>query len=263
MTQADRKEELFLQKRALETQKNAFYRKQPQFFGFLDLNEQNILHNLPKEPEVEVLLYGGFPTAERKMAGFFPVERVDLQQKKAIFPIELIRLLPKHPKFAQKLSHRDFLGAVMNLGVERSQVGDLIVKESEQNVEAYIFVTKLTSELIRKELTKVRNTNVICELCDFLQVSGIGHNMEEMTISISSERIDGIIGHVFHLSRSQTSELFRAEKVYRNSKVLTSQDKIVNDGDVISVRGYGKFRYDGECYQNKKGKLVVKISKYI
>ena len=81
--------------------------------------------------------------------------------------------------------------------------------------------------------------------------------IEEMTILSSSERIDGIIAKVYHLSRSQSIELFRGKKIYVNSRLCENNSYQMKDKDVVSVRGYGKFVYNGVNNLTKKGKLSV------
>lgn len=258
------KEETILWKRASEAQKRACFRKQPQFLDFLDLGEQQVVERLPQEPETKLLFYGGFLDAERKMAGFFPAEAFEPEELFRHFPICILQILPKNPKFAQKLSHRDYLGAVMNLGIERAMTGDILVTEAGAYTEALIFTTNKMTQILQNELCKVRNTPVSCRLLNPEELTDcIQRPKEEMKLSVSSERIDAIVGHVFRLSRSQAGELLRAERVCKNSRIVTAPDKILVSGDIISVRGYGKFCYEGTCGQSKKGNRIVKVSKYI
>lgn len=186
------KEETILRKRASEAQKRVCFRKQPQFLDFLDLGEQQIVERLPQEPETRLLLYGGFSDAERKMAGFFPAEAFEPEELYLHFPICILKLSPKNPKFAQKLSHRDYLGAVMNLGIERAMTGDILVTEAGAYTEALIFITKKMAQILQNELCKVRNTPVSCRLLnpDACTVC-LQRPKEEIKLSVSSERIDG------------------------------------------------------------------------
>ena len=119
------KEELF-QKRMSELSKKAFFRGILTFSDFLDLNQQNILHSLCRSLEdngVRIRLFGGYETAERQMAAFVPdafccEEEFDYQED---YPISCIKISPLNKKFSDVLTHRDYLGSILNLGLDRSK----------------------------------------------------------------------------------------------------------------------------------------------
>ena len=86
--------------------------------------------------------------------------------------------------------------------------------------------------------------------------------IEEKIILASSERIDGVIAKIYNFSRSQSIELFRGKKIYVNSRLCENNSYQLKPGDVISVRGFGKFVYNGVSYQTKKGKFSVNVGIY-
>ena len=86
--------------------------------------------------------------------------------------------------------------------------------------------------------------------------------MEEIAVLTASERIDSIVSKVYNVSRNQSVDLFRGKKVYVNSRLNENNSYILKNGDIISVRGYGKFIYQGVGYETKKGKLSVKLNVY-
>ena len=120
------KEELMLRKRLIDLSNQSFQRDIVTFSDFLNLNELHILHTTPKElfPS-RYEAFGGYDLAERQMIAFLP----DALLYEYEYPIQAVVLRPLNTRFAEELSHRDYLGSVMNLGVERSKFGDIIVRD--------------------------------------------------------------------------------------------------------------------------------------
>lgn len=107
----------------------------------------------------------------------------------------------------------------------------------------------------------MRHTHVRLRVLES-QEEFVQKEVEEMVVLSASERIDGVIAKVYNLSRSQSIDHFRAKKIYVNSRLCENNSYQLKQGDVISVRGYGKFVYNGVGYQTKKGKLSVKVGIY-
>ena len=171
-TKNQEKEVRNLEKRFIELSRTAFQRDIITYTDFLNLNEQNILHTLPKDTlYTRMVSFGGYETAERQMTAFIPDALYLRYGKKPVIPQEVgypfcaVRISPVNSHFSEELTHRDYLGAVLNLGVERSRTGDIIPDEKE----AMIFVHNDIAELILNELTRIRHTSVKTErvpLCD-------------------------------------------------------------------------------------------------
>ena len=134
------KEEELLAKRIQDLAKIADLKCMTTFSDFLNLNEQNILHQtLQKFPWIHCETSGGYEGAERQIAAFVPdalsylMEDVSSDSGFSPFswPISCIRIEPLNLKFAEPLSHRDILGALMHLGIERSKMGDIAVCENQ------------------------------------------------------------------------------------------------------------------------------------
>lgn len=250
----EKKEEELFSKRLIELSNLAYKKGMPCYTDFLNLNELNIYHTVKhKLAPVHVNIWGGFEHAERKIICFCDTN--DSPE----FPIKIIKIEPVHPKYKDMLSHRDYLGAVLNLGMERSKVGDIIVEE-EGN--AYLFCNTIMAALILEQLEKIKHTMVTCSL-----VSDIEFNYEpkfkEITKSVSSIRLDTILSAAYHTSRSSLTSLISGKKVFVNGKLIESNSFFMKEDDVISVRGYGKFIYKGINSQTKKGRYSITILKYI
>ena len=241
------KEVHLLERRLIDLSRVAYQRDIITFTDFLNLNEQNILHTLPKDSlYTGYILFGGYASAERQMAAFIP-EALSLRYgKKNLLPEELgypfqaVEICPRNIRFAEDLTHRDFLGAILNLGIERSRTGDILLEEHR----AYLFAQTEIAELVSRELSNVRHTPVKCRLTELEGVEYVPRT-EAVRGTVSSVRLDSLLPLAFSSSRSRLSGLIEGAKVFVNGKLITSNGYQVKETDLISVRGMGKFRYIG------------------
>lgn len=241
-------EDLLLKKRLTELSHRAYERGYATFSEFL--NQDEISQLLATKTDIKPLLYGGYDNSERCIACFSEGEIWE-------YPISCIRIKPLQQKFADKLNHRDFLGSLMNLGINRNTLGDIRISD---NV-GYLFCLDSISEYIVDNLTRIKHTSVECEITNELpEFINQMPDIEEMIVS--SARADTVVASVFKLSRNSTSLLFNQEKVFINSRVAQKESTILKDNDIISVRGYGKFIFDSEIRKTKKDKIVVGIRIY-
>lgn len=226
------------------------------FTDFLNLNEQNILHQtLQKFSWIKGETFGGYEGAERQIAAFVPDAFSCTGFK---YPIACIRIEPLNHKFAEKLSHRDILGALMNLGIERSKTGDIAVCESE----SYLFCSEPLARLICEELSRIRHTSVNCSVCsleDFFYVP----DTKTIRGSVASVRLDSVMALAFQSSRSSLLSLIEDGKVFINGRLIATNAYALKCQDIVSVRGLGKFRFIDEVGHTKKGRCMVEIEKYI
>lgn len=225
------------------------------FTDFLGLMEQEVFFASQKEfSHVKSTLFGGTKDCERVMVRFGEEESLGYEVD---FPISCVFVKHRMAKFSEKLSHRDFLGALMNLGIERDLLGDIIVKEEG----AYIFCKDSIAEFITENLTKIRHTYVVAKIYEGNTVE-LSNDSTELIIQVASERLDAIIAKTYKLSREASLELFKSGKVFLNGRQMTSNASRPKDGDIISVRGYGRIKYIGGVKTTKKGNLMVKIEKF-
>ncbi len=210
----------------------------------------------------EFVVYGGFEDAERAMVCFLP-EYMDQesfllaesQQQSVLF---CVHIQPVNSRFADDLTHRDYLGALMNLGIERDQIGDILTGEQE----AYVFAAPTASDLMVKELTRIRHTTVKCEIVNPSECS-IRPELKEMSGSVASERLDAVLAFVYHLSRSEAQKLIEAQQVFIDGRCAFSGGYDLKSGSRVSVRGHGKFIYDGPSGTTRKGRLFVKVRVFV
>ncbi|HIR27568.1 MAG TPA: RNA-binding protein [Candidatus Choladousia intestinigallinarum] len=252
------KEVLLFQKRIRELAERAENTGCPQFTDFLNLYEQNILHDtLQNFPWINWKTFGGYEQAERQMAAFLP-DALSYDGSEVEYPIACLHIRPKNSRFAETLTHRDILGALMNLGIDRCKTGDIPVLDQE----AYLFCHGSLGEMICRELTRIRRTSVVCTVC---RETGFTYTprTKSVTGSISSLRLDALLSVAFQSSRSSLLSLIQEGKVFVNGKLITSNAFIPKEGDLVSVRGMGRFRYLGTGGQTKKGRMVVQAERFI
>lgn len=250
------KEEELFQRHLLDLADSAWQRNIAMFTDFLNLNEQNIYHDiLPSLHYVQCKAYGGYEYAERQMIAFIPDA---LSLDTCTFPIVCLKVSPLKRKFSEELNHRDYLGSLMNLGIDRSKTGDIVLQERE----AYLFCHEKIAEYLSKELTRIRHTSVNCQLCSDQDIH-YQPKLQELTGTVASVRLDSLLALAFNASRSSLMGLIEGGKTFVNGRLITSNGYHPKENDVISVRGYGRFRYCGVLTSTKKGRYLVNIQRYV
>lgn len=231
------------------------------FTEFCGMPELAEYYKLEKELHFAgVKIYGGYETADRCIIRFGSEEEFGYSQN---FPIQCVQASPLIEKFADDLTHRDFLGALMNLGINRNTIGDIKVCGNR----AYIFCLENISEYIIENLNRIKHTTVKCDLIDIYDsvayekmLGDFGvDNPDSKTIQVMSLRADAVISKVYNLSRSASIDLFRAQNVFINGRLAENNAQSVKVGDTINVRGFGKCKIASDPSQTRKGKLAITI----
>ena len=256
------KEEQLLEKHFIDLSRQAYHRNIITYSDFLNLNEQNILHSIPKDRlYTGVIVFGGYDFAERQMAAFIP-DALSLRDIKDLdifrSEISLLHISPLNKKYSEALSHRDYLGAILNLGIERGMIGDILITDSE----AIVFVKMQMQEFLTENITRIRHTSVLAtidELTDF----HYSPRYEEIKGTVASVRLDSLLSVAFSSSRSKLSGLIEGGKVFVNGRLITSNAYQVKEHDIISVRGMGKFEFIETLTFTKKKRIYVLIHKYV
>lgn len=221
------------------------------YSDFLNLHEQTILFN---EVKFNFTLTGGYPESERKIACFGNENEFGYPPAP---PITTILIEPLSQKFSDELTHRDFLGSLIGLGIKRETLGDIIINDNK----GYLFCLESISPFIIDNLTKVKHTSVSCSICDILP-DNILPQPTEKTVIVSSLRLDGIISGVYNISRSKSSSLIDSEKVFINGKLAKNNSIPLKEDDIISVRGHGRFRFKEISGDTRKGRIRVLCEVY-
>ncbi len=195
--------------------------------------------------------FGGFENAERKM---LCVYREYFEPENSDFPMEIITFTFRKEN---KLSHRDFLGAFMALGIKRETLGDIVIDEGIAQVAAANAVKDVICGNIRKiGSVGVKNnenfSGILTKTQDFKRIEGTAASM----------RLDAIAGLAVNLSRSKAAEIIKAAGAEVNFIPRYDCSFTLKEGDVFSIRGYGKFRLSEASGITKKGRIHVAVLKY-
>ena len=238
-----------LEKRFIELAERAEERCYITFSDFLNMEEKSLLESL--KLNTPYCFFGGYDTAERCVAAFgFGCED-------AAFPVSIIKAEPVSHKFADKLTHRDFLGSLMGLGIKREVLGDIVISD---NI-GYIFCLNGIAEYIAQSLDKVRHTTVKCSTVNALPEAAQSVPEEKQLIA-ASERLDVIVAAVYGFSRSEVKEFFTNRRIFVNSSQCENFSRLPKTGDIISVRGKGRFIYNGVLGNTKKNRLIISVGIY-
>ena len=243
-------EALYISIRLIDLSRQALRKGIVLFSDFLSLNEQTILQQNKDLLESSYEMSGGYEYAERQMVAFIP----DALFYEWDYPMKCVRVRPAYPKFAEKLSHRDVLGALMSLGIERSRIGDLIVDAQAKENEIFFFAEDGIAPYIMDTLTSIRHTVVTLELLDDYRIDYVPHFQEKEAI-VTSNRLDAVIAAICKISRSASLRLIQEGKIFVNGAESLHNTYYCKQGDVLSIRGFGKVRFGETLGVTKKDRI--------
>lgn len=257
-------EEKILRARLKELAERAYRQNVYTFSSFLAPVDMSVLDSMREELSfVPYEPYGGCEWCERQIIRFGSEEMFGYA---AEWPIAILKAEPLAEKFADELSHRDFLGAIMSLGIERSMVGDIFVKEGKR---AYIFCQEGIADYIAENLTKIKHTNMRCGKIELPcgedgqnPLSELAPELVDVECIVSAPRFDAVLAVLAKCSRNESIKLFKTGKVVLNGRVVEKNNIVLREGDVFSVRGYGKYRYCGTGNETRKGRIYIHVKQY-
>ena len=225
-----------------------------QYSAFLSPAEQDEWLRSPESAGYAFFLTGGYEAAERKILA----AGTETEAGPAEPPVSVVAVRPKSEKYAEELTHRDYLGAILGLGIERSLIGDILL----QGKRAWFFCLASAAEMLASSLTQVRRTTVEAQVTG-TDVPELQPRYAPQRLNVASERLDAVTAAFIGLSRGQADKLFGAEKVFVNGRTVTDRSARLKEGDILSVRGFGKAVYDGIEHETRKNRLWVMLRKYI
>ncbi len=197
--------------------------------------------------------FGGYSDAERLMFGVWPEYEEDPY---GAFPIALLKIdLPQH----KTLSHRDCMGAILALGLKREILGDILCDTQC----FYVFVHEKMASYILNNLDKIGSVGVkVCQI-SFDAFNPPQPKTESKGIFVMSNRLDAVLAGTLDLSRAKAAELIHCERVSVNHIVKVQTDIKVNTGDLLSVRGFGRYKVGEEGNKSRKGRTYLEMIHYL
>jgi RNA-binding protein YlmH len=222
------------------------------YIGFLDMHQHQIVQSLLDGLRYEnYCFYGGYMQAERVYVGFFPAYK---NPHTSDFPISAVSITWR---FA-RLSHRDFLGSILSLGIERDTIGDIVFYDES----CIVFADSTVCTFILQNLVKVGGTGVCCELTDGSKVSN-NQQFKEIRSTIASNRLDCIVADICNKARSEAENMILSGQVSVDFRQAIQTSQKVNEGSTISVRHYGRFKIVQIGPVNRKGRYSFLVNKYL
>lgn len=244
-------EEKMLIRRVEDIAKLAEKYNTPRFSDFFDEHEQAVIgegffHS-------GLMWFGGNMRCARKMLGIFP-DWCEPSEKE--FPISALYI---RKKGGRELSHRDYLGTVMGLGLERKKVGDIAVFPDG----AYIFMHPASAEHAATQIDKVANCGVACKVLEASQAEIPEDRFEIMNIVAASMRLDAVISSLCNMSRRVASDYISSGRAAVCHKTTERCDFAIKDGDMLSLRGYGRFQIISAGGKTRSDRLHITVKKFI
>ncbi len=226
--------------------------------GFLDAARQTAAVNYLRGLGRDFMLYGGFEDAERRILVFLPE-----YMAKEDFPGSeedplCVLSVSKAPK-APALSHRDYLGSILALGIKRDVVGDIVVREDG----AEIVILKEMGDFFLSSYTAAGHTPLKTEIKAIGDIDIPEPEIRYSRDTVASLRLDSVLASAFGLSRAKAADAVKAGLVFVNSIECRKTDAPVNEGDKLVIRGKGKAILVSIEGQSRKGRTGIKVGKYI
>lgn len=220
---------------------------------FLNGHEVNLARKVADCYGVSYGLYGGYDESERHILLCYPDF---LYPESEDIPIKVIKAQTKNKS---RLSHRDYMGAVLNLGIKREKIGDIVVCDDC----GYIFCMDDICDYIVSQIEKIGNCGVILTVSEFDNVSIPPKKFKEITDSVSSIRLDAIVSVGAGISRTEATNLISRGGVSVNWEVKDKNDYKPEEGDMLSIHGYGRVLFYKIGGNSKKGRTFITLRRYI
>ncbi|MCH5185557.1 MAG: hypothetical protein J1F64_05460 [Oscillospiraceae bacterium] len=222
----------------------------PKFSTFMTQEEMCYIRD--NMPIGNGMFYGGYNDAERVIFGAFPDwEEPDINE----FPISCIKI---SKKYSRTLTHRDYLGSILGLGIERTKTGDIKTDEND----AYVFVCEDIAEFIVRGLNKIGSCGVKCEIPEREEIFIPQQEYIFKDEVCASMRFDAIIAAAYNLSRGAAVKLIQGKCAMLNHRECVDLSKEVKPGDLVSLRRYGRFIVHSVGKTTSKGRLHIVLKFY-
>lgn len=251
-------EERLLLARVLDKLEQAHKRSIPGWTFFLSPGDRAVV-----EPMLAAwghpphAFFGGYEGAERTVCGFAP----DWMEPDDLFsgedsPVCALRIFFHE---SAKLGHRDFLGAILGLGLTREKLGDLLVQKDHCD----LLVLRETAPIVLRQLTEVGRFPVKCAPIELYELEVRPPEVKVIRDTVATLRLDAVAASGFSTSRSKTADWIAGGRVTLNHREVTKPDRAVAQGDTVACKGLGKFILKEVSGLSKKGRVMLVIERYV
>ncbi|MBQ9113248.1 MAG: hypothetical protein IJY08_06675 [Clostridia bacterium] len=232
---------------------------------FLSPKEAHYAEMYLRSVGARYLLWGGYEDAERRRVYVLPDYMEEADRAEALadygFDCDVCAVLI-HTDGYRKLSHRDYMGSVLGLGVDRAVVGDILVY-GENGAEAAVFCTSAMRGFFVAELAKIAREKARVREIDPSEISLPERRFSAVSDTVASPRLDCVVGALCSLSREKARAAVVSGLVELDYECEERPDRTVSAPCLVSVRGYGKYRVLSVSDKTKKGRFRLSAEKYL
>lgn len=230
-----------------------------QVIDFLDPVEQKSLQKMLNQIQYKnYQFYGAVTNSQRKMLIIYP-EKMKTQFSEEEFDYNMIMSVIRVITPNENYEHKVYLGGLIKLGIKREKIGDIIVYDNG----ADIIISNDILNFIISNLTGLNRFNKSkIEVVKIENVHKIEQKYEEITLNISSFRLDNFVAELAKTSRNKANEILEQQRVFVNYENQEKPTKIIKMGDFITIRGKGKFIIDELKGNSRSGRYIVKVKKF-
>ena len=228
------------------------------YTDFLNISEISVAKSVLKEEKIQnYIIYGGKEETDRSLLIFYPEKfSKEMVEKNFGKIFEVIRIkLPNNITY----EHREFLSGIMKLGIKREKFGDIIVTDFGADIIVLSEISKILSNDL-KTLTRFRKSEITIQ--SIKELSLIENEFESLNIIVSSIRLDNFVAELAKCSRNNSEEIIKEGRVFLNSINEFKASKKININDIITIRGKGKFIFDGIEKETRSGRYLLNMRKY-
>ena len=228
---------------------------------FLDMYQVALVENFLRKIKFEnYKLYGGYEEAERKVAIIYPDKYDEKMLEKNYGKIlKIVRVLLPEEEYG-KFAHRNYLGGIVKLGLNREKVGDILVSDEGADIITVENFANILKEQL-PSLTRFESSNITIEEIQNIKKKEI--KIEEVKIIVPSLRLDNIVSDLARTSRSKAVQIIEQERVFINGQNETKPSKQIKLNDIITIRGKGRFVIKSFDGTTRSGRTVVVIEKFV
>jgi RNA-binding protein YlmH len=221
------------------------------YTDFLTPEEQIILKKLCSSEGMNVSFQGGKGNFERAVAVLWKYENDFL------FPVEVLKFKGNF-KF-EKVTHRDYLGALLSLGIKREKIGDINVYDDG----AEVWLHRDISDYVCLSIGKIKNTGIKVEKISYDESREKIQMFKQLSINVASMRLDAVISSLLNVSRTIASNLISSGGIKVNYVNVDESSKKLNEGDMLSIKGHGRYILESIVRTTRSDRMVLSIKQFV
>lgn len=232
-----------------------------EYTNFLDMYQLGLVKSFLNKIQIfNYIFYGGYESAERKVLIIYPENYTDKMIEKNYNKIVKVVRINLPLDLQGKYSHRDYLGGIIKLGIVREKIGDILVNKTGADI---IIINDAETFLLQNlnSLTRFNMSNITSEDIKDLQI--IESKKERLKIIVASLRLDNFVAELARCSRNKAIEIINTERVFVNYQNEIKKTKQIKQGDVITIRGKGRFSIKEMIGNTRNGRYIVEVEKFV